>query len=206
MPSRAGSPGYTPDGAPKGRGQGGRLGWGGGYDRPQPAGCFSQVVTLPPGTEAGTGGGGRWSGHGGRPWRQEEAAGRSGQRAGWVGVCSIAQSCLALGDPVDCSLPGYSAHFLGKDTGVVAIVSSKRSSQPLNLTGISCVSCTGRRTTELAGSPTDPVSHLLSSIHGSVSHMTKETQSGQATCPRLYCLSLAAPREPRAAWVPNPCL
>ena len=26
-----------------------RPGWGGGYDRPQPAGCFSQVVTLPPG-------------------------------------------------------------------------------------------------------------------------------------------------------------
>ena len=35
-------------------------------------------------------------------------------------VCLVAQSCLTLGNPMDCSPPGSSAHeiFQGKDTGV----------------------------------------------------------------------------------------
>ena len=35
-------------------------------------------------------------------------------------VCLVAQSCLTLGDPVDCSPPGSSVHeiFQGKNTGV----------------------------------------------------------------------------------------
>ena len=36
--------------------------------------------------------------------------------------------------------------FPGKNTEWAVIFSSKRSSQPLNLTGISCISCIGQRT------------------------------------------------------------
>ena len=37
-----------------------------------------------------------------------------------MSVRSLAQSCLILCNPVECSLPGFSAHgiFSGKDTGV----------------------------------------------------------------------------------------
>ena len=46
--------------------------------------------------------------------------------------CLVAQSCPNLCDLKDCSLPGSSVHgdSSGKNTGVVAMPSSRESSQP----------------------------------------------------------------------------
>ena len=45
----------------------------------------------------------------------------------------VSQSCLTLCNPMDCSPPGSSVHgdSLGKNAGVVAIPSSRTSSQPI---------------------------------------------------------------------------
>ena len=45
----------------------------------------------------------------------------------------VTQSCLTLCNPMDCSPPGSSVHgdSLGKNAGVVAMPSSRRSSQPI---------------------------------------------------------------------------
>ena len=43
--------------------------------------------------------------------------------------CSVDQSCLTLWNSMDCSLPGFSVHP-GKNTGVVALSSSRGSSRP----------------------------------------------------------------------------
>ena len=47
-------------------------------------------------------------------------------------ACLVTQSCLTLCNPIDYSPPGSSVHgiFPGNDTGVVAISSSRGSSQP----------------------------------------------------------------------------
>ena len=63
-----------------------------------------------------------------------------------VCICSVAQSCLTVCDPSDCSPPGSSVH------GIVqariqewAAISSSRGSSPLkDWTGVSCSSCIGR--------------------------------------------------------------
>ena len=54
-------------------------------------------------------------------------------------VCLVAQSCLTLWDPVDCSLPGSSVQedSPGTNIGMVAIPSSRGSSQPRNRTQVS---------------------------------------------------------------------
>ena len=56
-------------------------------------------------------------------------------------VCSIAQSCLILCDPMDCSLPGSSGHgiFQGRILEWVAISFSKGSSWPRDQTPVSCM-------------------------------------------------------------------
>ena len=66
----------------------------------------------------------------------------------------VAQPCPTLCDPVDCSLPGSSAHgilqarILGclycGNTGLVAIPYFRGSFWPRDQTHIVCVSCTGR--------------------------------------------------------------
>ena len=58
-----------------------------------------------------------------------------------------AQSCPIRCDPVDCGLPGSSAHgiFQVRVLDWVAISSSRRSSGPQDWTQVSCVSCIGRR-------------------------------------------------------------
>ena len=63
-----------------------------------------------------------------------------------VCVCVCAQSCLTLGDSMDCSLPSSSAHeiFLARILDWGAISSSWGSSQPRDRTCISCFSCIGR--------------------------------------------------------------
>ena len=62
-------------------------------------------------------------------------------------VCSVAQSCLSLWDPMHWSPPGSSVHgiFQARILGWVAISYSKGSSRPRNRTPVSCGSCIGRR-------------------------------------------------------------
>ena len=62
-------------------------------------------------------------------------------------VCAVAQSCLTLCGPMDCSPPGSSAHgiFQARILAQGAMPSSRASSRPRDLTHVSCVSCIGRR-------------------------------------------------------------
>ena len=57
------------------------------------------------------------------------------------------QSCPTLWDPMDCNLPGSSVHgiFQARILELVAISSSRGSSQPKDQTRISYVSCIDRR-------------------------------------------------------------
>ena len=58
-----------------------------------------------------------------------------------------AQSCPALCNPMNCSLSGSSVHGIFQ-AGIlewVAMPSSRRSSRPRDRSGVSCVSCIGRR-------------------------------------------------------------
>ena len=52
----------------------------------------------------------------------------------------VAQSCLALCDPMDCSLPGSSVHGIlqARTLECVPISSSRVSSQPRDQTGVFC--------------------------------------------------------------------
>ena len=63
-----------------------------------------------------------------------------------VCVCSVwcvlvAQSCLSVCDPMDCSLPGYSVHGIlqARILEWVVIPFSRVSSQPRNQTRVSCI-------------------------------------------------------------------
>ena len=58
----------------------------------------------------------------------------------------VAQSCPTLCDPMDCSLPGSSAHgiFQARVQEWVAISFSRRSSWSRDRTCVPCISCTGR--------------------------------------------------------------
>ena len=62
-------------------------------------------------------------------------------------LCSRAQSCEALWDPMDCSPPWSSVHgiFQARLLKWVAFYFSRWSSRPRNWTWISCISCIGRR-------------------------------------------------------------
>ena len=64
-----------------------------------------------------------------------------------MGVCSIPRSCSTLWDPMDCSVPGSSAHgiFQPRILEWVAISSSRGSSRPRDQTCSSCSSCIDRR-------------------------------------------------------------
>ena len=56
-------------------------------------------------------------------------------------ACSVAKSCLTLRDPMDCSLPGSSAHgiFQARILEWVAVSFSRGSSQPRDQICISCI-------------------------------------------------------------------
>ena len=58
----------------------------------------------------------------------------------------VAQLCPTFCNSMDCSLPGASVHgnLRGKNTGVIAMPSSKGSSQPRDRPHVSYVSCIGR--------------------------------------------------------------
>ena len=62
-------------------------------------------------------------------------------------VCSVAQSCPTLCDPVDCSLPGSPVHGIvqARILEWIAISYFRGSSQLRDRTLISCISCIGRR-------------------------------------------------------------
>ena len=64
----------------------------------------------------------------------------------YVRVCPVAQLCLTLCDPMDCSLPGSSVHgiFQARILEWVAISSPRASSQPKYRTHISYFSCFDR--------------------------------------------------------------
>ena len=71
-------------------------------------------------------------------------------RIGSLGLCMHAeslQSCPTLFDPVGHSLPGFSVHGIlqARRLEWVAVLSSRSSSQPRDLTHIAYVFCTGRR-------------------------------------------------------------
>ena len=61
-------------------------------------------------------------------------------------VSSVAQSCLTLCNPMDCSPPGFSVHgiFQARILEWVAISYSRGSSWNMGQTLISCVSCCSR--------------------------------------------------------------
>ena len=61
-------------------------------------------------------------------------------------ACSVAQLCLTLCKPMNCSPPGSSAHgiFQARILEQVAISYSRGSFQPRDQTHVSCVSCIGR--------------------------------------------------------------
>ena len=75
-------------------------------------------------------------------------------------LCSIAQTCPTLWDPMDCSPQGSSVSgiFQARILEWVAISYSRGSSQSRDQTHISCISCIGRRiffTTVPPGKPQD---------------------------------------------------
>ena len=77
-------------------------------------------------------------------------------------VCSVAQLCLNLCNPIDCSPPGSSVHgiFQARILDWVDISFSRGSSQPRNRADVSCVSCIGRRTLHRC-----PLSHCIQGKH-----------------------------------------
>ena len=64
-----------------------------------------------------------------------------------VCMCSVAQSCPTLCDPVDCSPPGSPVHGIvhARILEWIAISYFRGSSQLRDRTLISCISCIGRR-------------------------------------------------------------
>ena len=78
------------------------------------------------------------------------------------------QSCPTLCHPMDCSPPGSSPwDFSGKNTGWVAMPSSRASIHPRDRTRVSCISCIGRQilyhhaTWE---SPNNDLNHMLDDL------------------------------------------
>ena len=90
-------------------------------------------------------------------WDESGAKGHQGQKcnrrlpaqlkARNESVCSVAQSCPTLCNPVECGPPVSSVHgiFQARILEWVAISHSRRSSRPRDWTPVSCISCTGRR-------------------------------------------------------------
>ena len=81
-------------------------------------------------------------------------------------VCSVNQSCPNLGNPMDCSPPGFSVHgnLQARILEWVTFSSSRGSSPSKDRTRVSFVFCTGRQniTTELPGKTFSQIATLLS--------------------------------------------
>ena len=64
---------------------------------------------------------------------------------GKTSMCSVAQSCPTLCDPIGCSPPGSSVHQIPQARILEWVaISSSRGSNPGIPTHISCISCIGR--------------------------------------------------------------
>ena len=70
-------------------------------------------------------------------------------------MCLVAQSCLTLCNPMDCSPPGSSVHGIlqARLLEWVTISSSRRSSQPRERTCVSGISCIDRQILHYCTSP-----------------------------------------------------
>ena len=66
---------------------------------------------------------------------------RGGHLMNWESMCLVAQSCLTLCDPMDCSPPGSSVHedVQARILKWVAMPSSRGSSRPTDRTQVSCI-------------------------------------------------------------------
>ena len=73
----------------------------------------------------------------------------------------ISQSCLTLGDPMDCSLPGSAIHGIIPATVLewVAISSSRGSSRRRDRTCLTCVSSIGKQVLSPLAPPGKPTKH-----------------------------------------------
>ena len=62
-------------------------------------------------------------------------------------MCLVAQSCPTVCSPMDCSPPDSSVHgiFQARILEQIAISPSSGSFPPREQTGVSCISCIGRR-------------------------------------------------------------
>ena len=82
----------------------------------------------------------------------------------WKKESEVAQSCLTLCDPMDCSPPGCSVHeiFQARIPEWVAISFSRRSSWPRDWTQISCI--VGRRFTVWATREVHAIQSNVSSL------------------------------------------
>ena len=81
-------------------------------------------------------------------------------------VCLVTQSCPTLCDPMDCSPSGSSVHgnSPSKNTIVIAMPSSRGSSQPRDRTWVSCTA--GRLPSEPPGKPKNTGVGSLSFLQG----------------------------------------
>ena len=79
-----------------------------------------------------------------------------------VCVCSVAQSCPNLCNPMDCNPPGSSVHgiFEARILEWVAMASSRGCSQPRDQTHTSWSSCTGRQILSLPLRPPEKPSSI----------------------------------------------
>ena len=97
-------------------------------------------------------------------------------------MCLVSQLYLTLCNPIDCSPPGSSVHgnSPGKNTGVVAMPSSRGSFQPRDWTQVSCI-VGWFFTNSHKGSPTGVVSlSLLQPIF-----LTQESNHGLLHCRQI---------------------
>ena len=77
-------------------------------------------------------------------------------------LCSVAQPCLIVCDPMDCSLPcSVCGNFQTRILEWVAISYSRGPSQPRDWTHASCISCIGRQTLSHRTASGTPVTWML---------------------------------------------
>ena len=113
-----------------------------------------------------------------------------------LSLSSIFQSCLILCDPIDCSLPGSSAHwiFQARILEWVAISYSRKYSRPRDRICVSCVSCIGGGffTTGPPGKPTCNTNHNNSGNNKNNNKMSRkgpqaERMRGMQMTPKGAC-------------------
>ena len=89
--------------------------------------------------------------------------------------CVGTHSCPTLCDSMDCSPPGSSVHRTLQERVLerVAISSSRGSSQPKDLTRVSCVSCIGKRILSHWAIRKTPILYLVLAKRLRLTHLSK---------------------------------